>query len=97
MSAKKSKSKHDPKRTAAKFHAWALREYVKAEKRLIREALAGCIRPDPREPNRSEASSSGRAIDLAGATSEIRWARNHLTWAERDVKAAARATRKKAK
>lgn len=95
MSAKKNKPKPMTEREAAKFHAWALREYAKAEKRLIRAALAGCIRRDPREPDRREASSSGRAIDLRSETSDLRFCRNHLTWAERDLKRAAMARRRK--
>lgn len=96
MKTKPNKPKPPSKREAAKFHAWALRQYAKAEARLIRAALAGCVRFDPREPNRNEASSSGREIDLAAEIADIRWCRNHLTWAERDVKRAARTRAKRA-
>lgn len=71
---------------ARKFLAAMQREYARAEKRLIAAALVGCLRPDPNEPNRSEASSSGRSVDVSREVNRLRWDRNHVTMAERDLR-----------
>ena len=70
---------------AAKDLARCQRAYDRAERRLIRAALVGCVRPDPTMTDQDEASSSGRIVDVAPEVRELREHRNYVTWAERDL------------
>lgn len=90
-----SKPKLTPKQLAERNLAAMERAYARAERALIRAALVGCVRRDPTEPNANNASASSRRVDVSAEVEQLRWDRNHLTWAERDMRAIERAAKRK--
>lgn len=85
-----AKKKTPPKRELIRLARRELdywqHQYHRAEKALIRKALVGCLGRDPSMSNQSEASSSGRHVDLRREVGALRFARNEITNAERDLR-----------
>ena len=84
------KRKATPLQRAAKHVAAMQRLYDKAERALISAALVGCVRRDPTVADQREASSSGRDVDVSHEVADLRWERNALTDAERELAKAKR-------
>ena len=79
----KKQVRNDRAAATAKAERWLLdcrRKYERAERRLIKAALVGCLGKD------REASSSARPVDVRAEVSTLRWWRNELTVAENTLR-----------